>query len=102
MNILNKRNYSFTIIELLVVPAILAGVVIMLPNEVTGSKETALIQQAKVDMNGRVKTAILSYVGRKGVPTSSSAQLYTDITAISGELKDPWKTEYDFVYFPQM
>ena len=93
MRRLLKRNHGFTIIELIVVLAILAGIVVMLAKGVGGGAEAAKVNQAKVDMNGRVQSAIMLYAATLDKVSEFKAG---DITAKKylSDIKDPWGEDY--------
>ncbi|MDR2603688.1 MAG: type II secretion system GspH family protein [Puniceicoccales bacterium] len=94
MNILNKRNRGFTLIEILIVLAILAGVVVTLTRSVGSGREAALAQQTRIDMDGRIRTAIVAKVSStRAMPQQG------DINAVFlslDTLNDPYRQAYQF------
>jgi prepilin-type N-terminal cleavage/methylation domain-containing protein len=95
MNILNKRNRGFTLVEILIVLIILTGIVVMLTKSTSGGRRAALVQQTKIDMNGRIKTAIISRAAAVGQALSSSdlTEIALGLDATTG-LLDPFKDKY--------
>ncbi|MDR2432600.1 MAG: type II secretion system GspH family protein [Puniceicoccales bacterium] len=94
MNILNKRNRGFTMIEILIVLAILAGIVVSLTKSVGSGRDAALAQQTRIDMDGRIRTAIVAKVSATRVMPTKSA-----ITAAYlglDTLNDPYRQTYEF------
>ncbi len=94
MKKLLKRNHGFTIIELIVVLAILAGIVVMLAKGVGGGAEAAKVNQAKVDMNGRVQSAIMLYAATLDKVDDFKADELTSKKYLS-DTDDPWGEKYD-------
>lgn len=94
MKKLLKRNHGFTIIELIVVLAILAGIVVMLAKGVGGGAEAAKINQAKVDMNGRVQSAIMLYAATLDKVDDFKADELISKKYLS-DTDDPWGEKYD-------
>lgn len=94
MKKLLKRNHGFTIIELIVVLAILAGIVVMLAKGVGGGAEAAKINQAKVDMNGRVQSAIMLYTATLDKVDDFKADELISKKYLS-DTDDPWGEKYD-------
>lgn len=94
MKKLLKRNHGFTIIELIVVLAILAGIVVMLSKGVGGGAEAAKVNQAKVDMNGRVQSAIMLYAATLDKVDDFKAEELTSKNYLS-DTDDPWGEKYD-------
>ncbi|MDR2776891.1 MAG: type II secretion system GspH family protein [Puniceicoccales bacterium] len=95
MNILNKKSRGFTLVEILIVLVILAGIVAMLTKGTMGGRNAALVNQTKIDMTGRIKTAIISKASLLGkVPDST-----TDLTATAlglGDINDAFGKAYEF------
>lgn len=94
MKKLLKRNHGFTIIELIVVLAILAGIVVMLAKGVGGGAEAAKVNQAKVDMNGRVQSAIMLYAATLDKVDDFKTDELTSKKYLS-DTDDPWGEKYD-------
>lgn len=94
MKKLLKRNHGFTIIELIVVLSILAGIVVMLAKGVGGGAEAAKINQAKVDMNGRVQSAIMLYTATLDKVDDFKADELISKKYLS-DTDDPWGEKYD-------
>ncbi len=94
MKKLLKRNHGFTIIELIVVLAILAGIVVMLAKGVGGGAEAAKVNQAKVDMNGRVQSAIMLYTATLDKVDDFKADELISKKYLS-DTDDPWGEKYD-------
>lgn len=94
MKKLLKRNHGFTIIELIVVLAILAGIVVMLAKGVGGGAEAAKVNQAKVDMNGRVQSAIMLYTATLDKVDDFKAEELTSKNYLS-DTDDPWGEKYN-------
>ncbi|MDR1433406.1 MAG: prepilin-type N-terminal cleavage/methylation domain-containing protein [Puniceicoccales bacterium] len=92
----HKRNRGFTLIEILVVLAILAGVVVMLANGTGEGAQKAKLKQAEIDMallETSIKQELLS--GK-----------YRDVDKIAADYnstksrKDPWGNPYLFTVAP--
>lgn len=93
MKKLLRRNHGFTIIELIVVLAILAGIVVMLAKGVGGGAEAAKVNQAKVDMNGRVQSAIMLYAATLDNVNEFNVDDITKKNYLY-DIKDPWGDDY--------
>ncbi|MDR1890802.1 MAG: type II secretion system GspH family protein [Puniceicoccales bacterium] len=95
MNILNKRNRGFTLVEVLVVLIILTGIAVMFTKSTGGGRRAALVQQTKIDMNGRIKTAIIARAAAVGrVLTKDDLTVAAlGLDATTG-LNDPFKQPY--------
>ncbi|MDR2628535.1 MAG: type II secretion system GspH family protein [Puniceicoccales bacterium] len=98
MNILNRRNRGFTLIEILIVLVILAGIVAMLTRGTMGGRNAALVNQTKVDMNGRIRTAVISRVSLLGQMPADIALDFTESNLLLGTdgLNDPFGDQYSF------
>jgi hypothetical protein len=93
MNILNKRNRDFTLIEILIFLIILTGIVVMLTKSPGKGHEAALAHQTRIDMNGRIKTAISSKAATlTGTPQMSDFNTHTALRL--SDVKDPFGQEY--------
>lgn len=93
MKKLLRRNHGFTIIELIVVLAILAGIVVMLAKGVGGGAQAAKVNQAKVDMNGRVQSAIMLYAATLDSVKDFKSGDLIDKKYLS-DILDPWGQNY--------
>ncbi|MDR1413976.1 MAG: type II secretion system GspH family protein [Puniceicoccales bacterium] len=99
-----KRNRGYTLIEILIVLVILLGIVMMLGRTISGAKDAAKHNQAMVDMNGAVKTALMLQFSKQQntSPGSDAATIIRgwgtgkDLsTVIPGiNIKDPWGKQY--------
>jgi type II secretory pathway pseudopilin PulG len=97
-----------TIIEILIVLAIMLGIVVMLTRGIRGAKDAAKEQQALVDMNGAVKTSlIMRFARERNLPANTSkstAQILTSLmkgnvsTIVGSPIKSPWGTNYLVAY----
>ncbi|MDR1457573.1 MAG: type II secretion system GspH family protein [Puniceicoccales bacterium] len=96
MNILNKRNRGFTLIEILIVLVILAGIVVMLTKGTMGGRDAARANQTKIDMQGRIKTAIISMISLKGKMVAAADLTEASLGVGTGGLLDPFGESYTF------
>ncbi|MDR1173376.1 MAG: type II secretion system GspH family protein [Puniceicoccales bacterium] len=102
MNILNikKRNSGFTLVEILIVLVILAGIVVMLTRGTMSGRKAALANQTKIDMEGRVKTAIVAKVALLGRMPQANDLTEAALGFKAGELVDPFKEAYEITPGP--
>ncbi|MDR1233430.1 MAG: type II secretion system GspH family protein [Puniceicoccales bacterium] len=98
MNILNikKRNSGFTLVEILIVLVILSGIVAMLTRGTMSGRQAAKVNQTKVDMEGRIKTAVIARVALKGVVPAATDFTETNLVVGQDGLKDPFGENYTF------
>ncbi|MDR0742415.1 MAG: type II secretion system GspH family protein [Puniceicoccales bacterium] len=96
MNILNKRNRGFTLVEILIVLIILAGIITMLTKGTMSGRKAALANQTKIDMQGRVKSAVIAKVALLGQMPQTTDLTEAGLGFQKDELKDPFKEAYTF------
>ncbi|MDR1528362.1 MAG: type II secretion system GspH family protein [Puniceicoccales bacterium] len=94
MNILNKQNRGFTLIEVLIVLAILAGIAVTLTRSVGSGRDAALAQQTRIDMDGRIRTAIVAKVSSSRVIPQSGVIEATYLNL--NTTNDPYREPYEF------
>ncbi|MDR0693296.1 MAG: type II secretion system GspH family protein [Puniceicoccales bacterium] len=94
LNKLNKRNRGFTLIEILIVLVILAGIVAMLTKGTIGGRNAARVNQMKLDMSGRIATAVIARAAVLGKVPDAKNDLTT--VYLGTDLTDPFGGTYQF------
>ncbi|MDR2779413.1 MAG: type II secretion system GspH family protein [Puniceicoccales bacterium] len=95
MNILSKQSRGLTMIEILIVLAILSGVLITLTKGIGTGREAALVQQTRLDMGGRIATALIAKVSKTGVMPTKGTDITAGFLGLTN-MSDPFKEEYTF------
>jgi prepilin-type N-terminal cleavage/methylation domain-containing protein len=94
----NNRRRAFTLIEIIVVLVLVGGIVGTLAKSIAASRKTARIQQAKMDMNGRIRLSVLGAASIKK-PTDANdlkAEVKKQLGDEADALGDPWGNDYEF------
>jgi general secretion pathway protein G len=99
-----KRRAGFTLVEMLVVLALIALVSTLVITNVIDSLESGKINTARSWVNGPGKAAVTTYYIQAGYPTTLDALLTpppggkTAVVEKASGLLDPWKKKYQYTH----
>jgi general secretion pathway protein G len=101
-----KRNRAFTLVEMLLVVAIIGILAALVIPKMVGTSNTARITAAMADIKGGIKTALDRYEVENGMYPRSLQDLVTkpnDAKNWTGPYldeipKEPWQQPYVYVY----